>query len=101
MLIILGSITVALCLLELGLRTGLIISPFTILGCEGGSAESRDEPAADEGPGVGDGDLLLITSSEVERELLGWPLLGWPLLEKPFIAESVMSCSMPLVGGIF
>ena len=96
MLIILGSITVALCLLELGLRTGLIISPFTILGCEGGSAESRDEPAADDGPGVGDGDLLLITSSEVERELL-----GWPLLEKPFIAESVMSCSMPLVGGIF
>jgi hypothetical protein len=91
MFIILGSTTLLTLSLELA-GAALIISPLTILvECSeaGGWGDWLLAPA-DEGPGrTGEGDLLLITSSERE-------LLGKALIEHPFIVDSVMSFSTPL-----
>ena len=70
-----------------------MISPLTILvdGCEveGCSAVSLLLSAFEEGPG--EGDLLLIDTE-----------LDWGILDNElFIADSVMSLSMPLGRGSF
>lgn len=93
MFIILGSTApLELTLLSEPAGQVLIISPLTILvdGSEGFALLSL--VPADEGPGVGEGDLLLIVSSECDSEVL-----GRAELEQPFMADSVMSFSMPLV----